>query len=106
MYDVTKLEAWKQKVQAQIDAVIEANLEDLGAIIKSEIKPTDRLTSAMGMATLMNSKGQSYLFDVPCSDDCRNFIQALTDMQYPKYFQCETTLFKDIRWPIKKRSNE
>ena len=39
MYDVTKLEAWKQKVQAQIDAVIEANLEDLGAIIKSEIKP-------------------------------------------------------------------
>lgn len=104
MYDVNKLQEWKAKVQQQIDAVVEANLKNLSEIIRSEIKPTDRLTSGMGIATLMDSKGRCYLTERECTDQCHSFIEELNNMQYQDYFECDTILFKDIRYPIKKKS--
>lgn len=97
MYDVKKLEAWRDKVQKEIDELLSKHEPELNQIIRSEIKPRDKLTSRMGSVSLMDSKGRSYRFDIDTPPGCQDFINELTRMQYRDYFSTGVS-FKDIRF--------
>lgn len=93
MYDVKKIENWRAKVETELQFLVDKNLAELAEIIKSEIKPTDKLTINMGLASLEDEKGLSYVWDYgsiggpPTPDGVLEFIDEISRTATRDYFE-------------------
>ena len=93
LYVVKKIENWRAKVETELQILVDKNLAELAEIIKSEINPTDKLTINMGLASIEDKKGQSYVWDYgtldgpPTPDGVLEFIDELTRTTRRDYFE-------------------
>ncbi len=77
MYNVKDLLKWRDKVQKEIDAVIEKNLPELENIITKNIPKSATLIEGMGILTI----------EVKGTEIENNFTDELNCMLYNDYFR-------------------
>lgn len=83
MFNIKRIHDWKEKVQEDIDAIIEKHLVELNSIVKEEVPKNLTVYCRMGTCTIEDLNG------TPLSDKrliVKNFEDELANLSYRDAF--------------------